>query len=166
MNMKGFLRISAACSASLFIFSVYAKAAGEPVPPTIKASVPALAVKLTEKIQAPATSYMKAPDSEEAAIGHIDFDDFSNINDPLYREGSKVLLEKAIKADNAPKVQVKKTPVKKNLFRDAPADIPAKTAQPATVKSVNENRSPVFPVKKDRLIKLIPADPVENKSIL
>ena len=164
--MKGFFRISAACSASIFIFSLYAKAAVKPAASAVKTPVPVAAVKLSEKVQDPATDYTAAPDSEEAAIGHIDFDDFSNISDPLYREGSKVLLQEAIKEDGVPKAPVKRIAVKKSLWRDAPADIPAKAAQPAPVKSENGSKPPVFPAKKNRLIKLIPADPVENKSTL
>jgi hypothetical protein len=166
-TMKEFLGITAVFSASIFIFLVYAKAASQPVLPPIKTPVPAAAVKSAEKVQAPATSYAETLDSEDDAVGHTAFDEFSIINDPLYREGSKFLLQKAIDEDNAPKAPVKAAPVKKTIWRDAPADIPAKAAQPTQVKSPGETAPPVvLPVKKNRLIKLIPADPVESKSTL
>lgn len=114
-------------------------------------------------------SEVKAPDG----MGYTEFDYFNNVSDPLYREGTKALLKKAICEDRAPKAVVKKIRVpasarqsgppngrrafggKPALMRDAPADIPA-AVKPAFV----------FPVKKNRLIKLIPADPVKTKSTL
>ena len=176
--MKRSLTISAVCSASLFIFLVYARAAVEPAPPAVKTPVPAAAVDPAEKIQGPATSYAETPDgdsirnsqlnilSPDDAVGHTDFDEFSSVSDPLYREGSKALLQKAMDNDKSPKAPVKKAPVKKSLWRDAPADIPAKAAKPASVKGGDGIKSPVFPLKKNRPMKLIPADPVKNKSIL
>jgi len=175
---KVFLGISAVCSISFFTFLVCAsakqpadpfsgwKAAGKPVPPAIKPPAPAAAVNPAEKIQEPAASCAETQNSPDAAVGHIEFDEFSSINDPLYREGSKALLQKAIDEDSAPAAPVKNTPVKKELWRDAPADIPAKAATPVLIKDGKGTKSPVFPVKKNRLIKLIPADPVETKSTL
>ena len=162
--MKGFLKISASCSVSLFIFTFYAKAAG--VPPLPAAFPPQAPVSLSETVQNPATSYAAPKNAEEPGIGHTEFDEFNNVNDPLYREGSKALLEKAVEEDASPKAAVKKAPVKKNDMRDAPADIPAKSVQPAPVQSVKEIKTPILPVKKNKLIKLIPADPVETKSTL
>ena len=166
LNMKAFFRPAAACAASLFIFQVCAKAAGEPVPSAIKVPAPAPAVSPAQKVLEPATSYAETPDSREDVIGHSEFDEFSSVSDPLYREGSKILLQKAIDEDNSPKAPVKPAPVKKNIWRDAPADIPAKTAPPALIKDNGGTKAPIFPAKKNRLIKMIPADPVESRSTL
>ncbi|OGS07863.1 MAG: hypothetical protein A2270_02300 [Elusimicrobia bacterium RIFOXYA12_FULL_51_18] len=161
--MKAFLKISAVCSVSL-----YANAAGAPLPSAIKAPIPKAAVTPGEKIRSSVVSDPGIPKAEEAVIGHTAFDEFSNVNDPLYREGSKVLLQKAIEKDISSEAEVKDTPVnKKRLMRDAPADIPAKAAQPGHEQRVNENKRPVIlPAKKNRLIKLVPADPIQNKSTL
>jgi len=164
--MKGSLKISAVCSAALFIFSLAAKAAGDARTKAATAPVPQVAVKLAEKVLSSATSYAEPADTGESVIGHTEFDEFNNINDPLYREGSKELLEQAIVDDSAPKAAVKDAPAKQKIMRDAPADIPAKAARTVPAKNVNEIKSPVFPPKKNRLIKLVPADPVENKSTL
>lgn len=62
-----------------------------------------------------------------AAIHTIDFDVFSSIDDPLYREGSRRLLEKAVKEDAPKKAAVKKSgpPKAAPALRDAPISRPA-----------------------------------------
>src|SRR3989339_592596 len=156
-TMKAFVKISVVCSVSLFILSLYDSAAGAPLPPAIKAPIPKATVKLGEKIHRSVLSDPEIPKAEEAVIGHTEFDEFSNLNDPLYREGSKALLQKAMEKDISSKAGMKDTPVnKKHLMRDAPADTPARSAQPAPEKRINENKPPVIlPVKNNRLIKLV-----------
>lgn len=93
-----------------------------------------------------------------------DFDALSAVNDPLYREGSKEFLQQVSKqddvaADKAEKAEkpVKKEPVKEAL-RDAPnSPAPAAAAAPAKVQPV---------IKRSKLMKVIPADPVKSKNTL
>jgi hypothetical protein len=88
-----------------------------------------------------------------------DFDALSAVNDPLYREGSKEFLQQVSKLDAAgpdkAEKPAKKEPVKEAL-RDAPnSPAPDAIAEPAKVKPV---------IKRSRLIKVIPADPVKSKN--
>jgi len=90
-----------------------------------------------------------------------DFDALSTVNDPLYREGSKEFLQQVSKLDAAGPDKAekpeKKEPVKEAL-RDAPnSPAPAAIAEPVKVQPV---------IKRSRLIKVIPADPVKSKNTL
>ncbi len=107
-----------------------------------------LAVKTTAQINA------EAPVSD-------DFDVLSTVNDPLYREGSKEFLEQVSRLDavqnGTAEKPVKKAPLKEAL-RDAPnSRVPAAAVAPVKL-------SPV--IKKSRLMKIIPADPVKTKHTL
>lgn len=77
-----------------------------------------------------------------ADTGNADFDALSTINDPLYLEGSKELLRQIVK-DDAAKAG-KAAPV----YRDAP------------------NSKPASALKKPRVKKAQPADPVKVKNTL
>ena len=113
---------------------------------SIKAS--GLAAKATAQINA------------EAAVSD-GFDAFNAVNDPLYREGSKEFLKQVSKqdsvtADKAEKSE-KKTPVKA-ILRDAPnSQAPASVAEPVKVQPV---------LRKSKLMKVIPADPVKSNNTL
>ena len=74
--------------------------------------------------------------------GYNDFDALSAVNDPLYREGSRQLLKQVVKAGAA--AAVKAAPA----FRDAP----------------NSRHAPGL--KKPRVKKTVPADPVKAKDTL
>lgn len=84
-----------------------------------------------------------------------DFDALSAVNDPLYREGSKEFLQQVSKQD-AVKVD-NKEPVK-TILRDAPnspAAVPAAVPAPVKVQPV---------LRRSKLMKVIPADPVKSKN--
>ena len=193
--MKRAFKTALFCFIPLFVFSFCALAAGDPRLLTAKSDVRENGVKSGEKFRdasgasvlvgekygaktGSAASEVKAQNGKDGGIGYTEFDDFNNVSDPLYREGSKALLEEAIEEDNAPKTAVKKISIpakhpieaasggKLGLMRDAPSDIPAVKIQTSKVKAAGENIIPVFPVKKNRLIKLIPADPIKTKSTL
>lgn len=87
----------------------------------------------------------------DGAMETTDFDAFSAVNDPLYREGSKEFLEQAIKADGAAS--------DKAALRDAPADVKGKAAVPA-VKAA----SPA--ARKAKAARPVKADPVQTKKAL
>jgi len=182
--MKKIFKISFFCLAPLFIFSLYVFSAVDARLLAVKPAVRKDAVKTIEKPQTssvpalrvvenggtlsgPAVPEIKALAGKADAKDYTEFDDFNNVSDPLYREGSKVLLKQAVDEDLAPAAVVKKTSLKKpELMRDAPADIPATAIRPVPVKAGNENNSPILPVKHDRLMKLVPADPVKTKPTL
>lgn len=105
----------------------------------VKPAIETLAPGLSE----PATAQVSA-----GAIETTDFDAFSAVNDPLYREGSKEFLEQAIKADGDA------------ALRDAPADVKGKSAVPAV-------KSPASPAaRKAKSVKPVKADPVQTKKAL
>lgn len=121
----------------------------------VLSAVPALAespvlLALNVPIQAPVTevvSALKAPATTQAKtqeISSTDFDAFSSVNDPLYREGSKELLKQAIKDDGAAK------PAPKAALRDAP---------------VSKDAKPVKKLKKPRARKPVRSDPVKHSVI-
>ncbi|HNW44047.1 MAG TPA: hypothetical protein PKI19_06055 [Elusimicrobiales bacterium] len=84
-----------------------------------------------------ATAQLKTPDA-----GYTDFDALSTVNDPLYLEASKEMLKQAPKIDAA--AAGKAVPV----MRDAP------------------NSKPASRIKKPRVKKSLPADPVKIKDTL
>ena len=102
-------------------------------------------------------------DIKAEAIGLTDFDGFSNINDPLYREGSKALLRKAIE-DGGVQARHGKTSLRRADMRDAPSGIAVKAARPAQSALASDTETVPAPFKKSRLIKMVPADPLENMS--
>lgn len=153
MKISGafFMAVSA-----LIVFSGAARAAdnvllalNKPAKTELAIRTSDLALKTTAQINA------AAPVSE-------DFDAFSAVNDPLYRESSKAFLQQVSKQDAvaAEKAEqpAKKEPVKEAL-RDAPnSPVPAPAAaEPAKVQPV---------IKKSKLMKVIPADPVKSKNTL
>lgn len=164
MIIKISFRTAVLGSVSLFVFLFCAGAAMDSRLPAVRPDVRKDGVKPGDKLQA--ASEVKAPNGVADGMNYTDFDYFSNVNDPLYREGSKALLKKAIDEDNLPKTAVKKTRGKPELMRDAPADTPAARGRTHGTKSGDEYKAPIFPMKKNRLIKMVPADPVKSKSIL
>jgi len=175
--MKRDLKIAAFCFTPFFVFPFCALAAGDPSLLTVAPSVqregltPGEKVRDASAVSSPiaekdysnagaADSEVKKTKGKVDGRGYTEFDDFNNVNDPLYREGAKVLLKKAIEEDRSPKTG------RPEIMRDAPADIPSATVRPVRIKAEDENKAPIFPPKKNRLIKLIPADPVKSKSTL
>ena len=181
--MKKAFKISVFCLAPLFVFSLYVFSAVDARLLTTRSSPRKASVSSGEKPQAASPLASGAAEKGGAVPGtsasevkpqalnsdpkdYTEFDDFNNVSDPLYREGSKALLKQAVDQDLAPGAIVKKTVLKPELMRDAPADIPSPAVRPGPAKTGDKNNSPIFPVKKDRLMKLVPADPVKNKSTL
>ena len=91
-----------------------------------------------------------------------DFDALSSVNDPLYREGSKEFLQQVSKQDEVKGVKApepaKKEQAGKTVLRDAP-NSPAPAVVPQPVKA-----QPV--IRRSKLMKVIPADPVKSKNTL
>jgi hypothetical protein len=159
-------------------FSVCALAAGDARIMAEHASSRKTPYAMGEKLQDPATSYMTLGGGEQSSGRRSDFDEFNNVDDPLYREGSKILLKRMIKEDALPKAAVKNSGVpakqpgrsfsggKPELMRDAPAEILSRPVPMSPMRKLDGDKVPVFPAKKNRLIKLVPADPVKAKSTL
>ena len=183
MIMKKAFKISVFCLAPLFIFSLYVFSAVDArllaaKPPVLK--IPVKSGENSPAAQFPASAAeakngavpgQAAPEAKVPAVkadpkDYTEFDDFNNVSDPLYREGSRVLLKQAADEDLVSGTAVKKTSPKPELMRDAPADIPARSVKPLPAKAGDGNKPVILPVKKDRLMKLVPADPVKNKSTL
>lgn len=80
--------------------------------------------------------------------GYTDFDAFSSVNDPLYREGSKELLKQAIKNEADKKVSPR------DALRDAPI---SKEALPGAAAPVKIRSA----IKKPKADKPLHADPVK-----
>ncbi len=101
------------------------------------------------------TPRLPAPTTSQIMTGGEDSDfDALSVNDPLYREGSKELLEQISKQEAA-KPAVKSVP--KPALRDAPVSKKVPGAVPA-------GGSPA--VKKVRGKKPVHSDPVKAKNIL
>ena len=125
-------------------------AVNKPVKAGLSIKTAELAPKATAQIN------IQAAESE-------DFDAFSAVNDPLYREGSKEFLEQVSRQDEAKTEKAepeKKAPVNKTELRDAP-NSPAPAVLPAPVPVKAEPA-----IRKSRLMKVIPADPVKAKNTL
>lgn len=123
-------------------------AVNKPVKTGLSIKTAELAPKATAEIK------IQAAESE-------DFDAFSAVNDPLYREGSKEFLEQVSRQD-AVKPE-RKEPAKPAL-RDAP-NSPAPAVVPAAVPAADPVKAqPV--IRKSKLMKVIPADPVKAKNTL
>jgi len=175
--MKKYSKIAVFCFTPFFVFPFCALAAGDASLLTVSPSTQREVATSGEKVRdasavsspiaeknyantGAVSSEVKKTKGKVDGRGYTEFDDFNNVNDPLYREGAKVLLKKAIDEDLSPKTG------RPELLRDAPADIPSATVRPVPIKAEDENKAPIFTPKKNRLIKLIPADPVKSKSTL
>lgn len=174
--MTGFLMTAAFCFASVFVFTAGVSAAGDSRLLTVKPAARDEKVKPSEKTGEPAAAGVK---TGEAYAG---FDEFNNLNDPLYRDGSKAMLEKANSEDKAAntsagaaskaygqqtaKSAVKAARGKPELMRDAPADLPLKAGRPVSNKNNDAGKTPALRVKKSKSIKIVPVDPVNSKSTL
>lgn len=88
---------------------------------------------------------------ETVVPGYTDFDALSSVNDPLYRAGSKQLLEQAVKKD------VKKKNAPQRTLRDAPI---SKKAQPGAGGPAKARALK----KKTRAAKPIHTDPIKVKN--
>jgi len=124
-----------------FMFTAAAVAAFSPVATAAETVLwtPDIPVKEAIKsgLLSPATGQLKTMDS-----GYTDFDALSTVNDPLYRAGSKELLKQLMKSGAV--ASPRGTPV----FRDA------------------LNSRPVSAIKKPRVKKSLPSDPVKIKNTL
>jgi hypothetical protein len=93
---------------------------------------------------------LKDPATAQAVIGVTDFDVFSAVNDPLYRESSKALLKQQMNKD------AEKKSASGDTLRDAPI---SKVALPGAVSPVK-----VRPlIKKTRAGKPLNTDPIKVK---
>ena len=150
LKMKRFIWFAAVCAAAFQVYSPVSGAAWDFS--FLKAKT------LSEQTAVKNADESKQPEAMDAAAGRTDFDDFNNIDDPLYREGCKALLQKAVEEDKVKKI-CKEPPAQRPVMRDAPSSVIAvETTQP-------ENKAPVQ-FKKSRLIKMIPADPLKTKFTL
>ncbi len=139
-----------AASAVLFL-SGFAFAAGNAVPAAPKpASFPVAAGEL-----APGSTVQLALPSGTSLSGS-DFDALSEGNDPLFREGSKELLQQELKASGPA------APAAKPVLRDAPNSggkaaapargKPAVKPQPVIKKPAPRDHGPADPVKTNNLL--------------
>ena len=98
-----------------------------------------------------------APATAQAApeLKENDYDAFSAVDDPLYREGSKEFLEQAVRQDA---VKEGAKPRQAPVLRDAPAD-----TAPAKVLKTQDIRPAL---KKLKAKKPVHADPVKVKDTL
>jgi hypothetical protein len=100
-------------------------------------------------------------------IGYTEFDGFNNVSDPLYREGSKALLQKALDDDDkSAGTAEKRADAPSGSLRDAPADISDKQQRSPRAGGDGAEKFTVQPLRKNRLIKMVPVDPVNVKSVL
>ncbi len=83
--------------------------------------------------------------------GYTDFDAFTSVNDPLYREGSKELLKQIINND------AKKKKAPGETLRDAPI---SKEARPGARRPAKTR----FSIEKTRVGKPLHTDPVKVKN--
>jgi hypothetical protein len=164
MNVKKLTGSAAACAAAFLIFSSGAVAAWDFS--FLQTKTPSLKTDINNggNSGAASASVITAQSGPASGTSCADFEGFNSLYDPLYREGSKALLQKALDADKLKPEPC--APVRPSSMRDAPADIPAKTGRPVPALNNGVNNSPVLPVKKNRLIKMIPVDPVKAKSTL
>ncbi|OGR67786.1 MAG: hypothetical protein A2081_00385 [Elusimicrobia bacterium GWC2_61_19] len=145
--------ISFMAAAAVVLFSGAARA-GETVLPAWNSPVKPAAALTAGDLKAAATGQMSSP-----CLEACDFDALSAVNDPLYREGSKKFLEQVAKTEEAKpaaKVKTQAAPV----LRDAPNSGPAPAAiRPGSVK-------PHPALKKPKVKKTGPADPLKSKNTL
>ncbi len=138
-------------ASAVFFFSTAVRA-GENILLALNPSVkPAAAVKSAEIILSTAAQ------TGAADIGTTDFDAFSAVNDPLYREGSKEFLQQESKQD-AVNEAAKTRPGQ--AVRDAPA---SKTARPEAAEKIAK---PQQAIKKPKAKKPVSADPLNVKNTL
>ncbi len=88
--------------------------------------------------------------------GYTDFDAFSSVNDPLYREGSKELLKQVIEGE-AGKTR------ERALKKDPEKDRPAKDLRDAPASGAEKPEKDFKRVKQN---KPVHADPVKAKNTL
>ncbi|OGR44426.1 MAG: hypothetical protein A2X35_06870 [Elusimicrobia bacterium GWA2_61_42] len=112
---------------------------------------PAAAITVSE-LGAAATAQAKL-----SCLEGCDFDAFSAVNDPLYREGSKEFLKQVSKTDAAAPAEKKRT---------APAlrDAPNSGKVPAALRPVDVKPHPA--IKRPKIKKTGPADPLKVKNTL
>lgn len=107
-------KINGLClTASFALLFTGAASAGDNVLLALNVPAPAPVTKVAAALKADATAQAQAP-----AISATDFDALSSVNDPLYREGSKELLQQVIKQDSekaAPKTQLRDAPVSREM---------------------------------------------------
>ena len=82
------------CLMAAFAFIAFSGTAraGKGALPGLSAPARTAIGSISAELKEPATAQVKA-----GIDGYTDFDAFSSVNDPLYREGSKELLEQAVK---------------------------------------------------------------------
>lgn len=143
-NEHGVLRRPKLCgfllaASAVILFSGAARAEGGAL---LALNTPAVsATAAPAELKEPATAQIKID-----VPGYTDFDVYSSVNDPLYREGSRSLLKEVVKND-APA----------DTLRDAPI---SKEARPAAIRQVK----PGAPLKKIKVRKPLHTDPVKAKN--
>ncbi len=132
------------CLMAAFAFIAFSGTAraGKGALPGLSAPARTAIGSISAELKEPATAQVKA-----GIDGYTDFDAFSSVNDPLYREGSKELLEQAVKEDAG----------KKEAPSRALRDAPISKAPAAPGHAARQ-------LKKRRAVKPLRADPVKAKN--
>lgn len=124
-------------AASAVLFFAGPSSAKDGVLLALNTPAPAPVVKVTSGLKEAATVQARLNPA-----GYTDFDAFSSVDDPLYREGSKELLKKVISEERHAK------PALRQELRDAPVSKPVKA------------------IKRVKVRKPVHADPVKGKNAL
>jgi hypothetical protein len=103
-----------------------------------------------------ATGYLKYGSAPATGIDYGAFDEFSNVNDPLFREGAREFLKA-----NSLNDQALKTP-RAPVLRDAPSDRKIKTAG----KKLSSRQKNKPASKKRKTVRSPHAGPVKTKNIM
>ncbi|MDO8805193.1 MAG: hypothetical protein Q7R35_12245 [Elusimicrobiota bacterium] len=132
-------------ASAVILFSGAARAEGKKPPAPGKPAKQAINA-ISAELKVSTTAQFKAD-----IPGYTDFDAFSSVNDPLYREGSKELLKQVMENDAGKKGAARDT------LRDAPI---SKELQHGAVRAVKARPF----MKKARAGKPLHTDPVKAKN--
>lgn len=132
-----FRTLAFSMAASAVVFFAGPSSAKDGVLLALNTPAPAPAVKVVSELKEPATAQARI-----TPAGYTDFDAFSSVGDPLYREGSKELLKQVIGEERAAK------PAARQELRDAPVSKPVKA------------------IKRVKVRKPVHSDPVKEKNAL
>ncbi|MBI4350653.1 MAG: hypothetical protein HY550_04385 [Elusimicrobia bacterium] len=147
-RLPGFLLSASA----VLLFSAPARAV-EGAPPALNKPAQASAAAAAQPAIA---AELKAPATSQAAAvipGYTDFDAFTSVNDPLYREGARESLRQAVTKE------AEKKSVPAVTLRDAPI---SKGVRPGAVRPVKAGGS----LRKPGPARPVHADPVKSRNTI
>ena len=131
-------------ASAVILFSGAARA-GEKITLASNTPVKQSVIPVSAELKGSATAQIRID-----VAGYTDYDAFSSVNDPLFREGSRELLKHEIKTDAeskaAPRDNLRDAPISKELQRGAAGKVKVRTY-----------------IKKARAVKPLHADPVKVK---